>query len=113
MEQSIAYCGLDCSECPAFIAKRDNNQELREKTAKEWSGGGFQIQPEEVNCNSCHSDKDLLTFCAKCSVRNCAIEKGFNTCADCGDYPCSDKLETLWKQLNTPQSKATLDKLRN
>ncbi|MFX1538298.1 MAG: DUF3795 domain-containing protein [Promethearchaeota archaeon] len=113
MELSIAYCGLDCSKCPALIAKRDNNQELREKTAKAWSGHGFSIKPEEINCDGCHSNKELLTFCAKCSVRNCAIEKGYNTCADCGDYPCSDKLETLWKQIDAPQSKETLDKLRN
>lgn len=110
---SIAYCGLDCSKCPAFIAKQDNNQELREKTAIEWSSSGFTVKPEEVNCNGCHSTQDLLPFCAKCSVRNCAIERDYNTCAECGDYPCSDKLETLWDQLKTPQLKVTLDNLRN
>ena len=109
---SIAYCGLDCSKCPAFIARRDNNQTLREKTAKKWSSSDFQVKPDQVNCNGCHSNENLFVFCTNCSVRNCGIEKGFNTCADCGDYPCSDKLETLWNQLGTTQSKATLDGLR-
>ena len=113
MGMSIAYCGLDCSKCPAFIAKRDNNQELRDKTAKEWSSADFSVKSEEINCNGCHSSSDHFKFCTECAVRNCAIEKSYNTCADCGDYPCSDKLEVLWKMLNSPQLKETLDKLRN
>ncbi len=109
----IAFCGLECTKCPAYISKRDDNQELREKTAKEWSSGGFQIEPDQVNCNGCHSDGELLKFCAECNVRNCAIEKEYDTCADCSEYPCSDKLETLWNNLNITHAKAILDKLRN
>ena len=113
MEQTIAFCGLQCDKCPAFIAKRDNNQELREKTSKEWSSGDFQIEPDQVNCDGCHSDGELLVSSTNCNVRNCAIEKSYDTCADCSDYPCADKLETLWKNLNAPQAKENLDKLRN
>ncbi|MHA2110272.1 MAG: DUF3795 domain-containing protein [Candidatus Hodarchaeales archaeon] len=93
MNENIAYCGLNCEECPANIAKQTNDQELREKTAKAWSGPGFTVDYQ-------------------CGVRNCATEKGVNTCADCGDYPCDDKLQALWKQLNSPDAKKTLDTLR-
>lgn len=30
----IAYCGLDCEKCDAFIATKNNDNLLREKTAK-------------------------------------------------------------------------------
>ncbi len=113
MEQPIAFCGLDCLNCPAYIAKRDNNHELREKTAKSWSSAGFKVEPNQINCDGCHSDGELVEFCTNCIVRNCAIERSFNTCADCGEYPCTNKLEILWKQLNNSKAKETLDKLRN
>ena len=37
MKQLIACCGLDCENCTARIASVNNDDELREKTAKEWS----------------------------------------------------------------------------
>ncbi len=37
MKQLIACCGLDCENCTARIATVNNDDELREKTAKEWS----------------------------------------------------------------------------
>ncbi|MHA2108841.1 MAG: DUF3795 domain-containing protein [Candidatus Hodarchaeales archaeon] len=113
MSENIAYCGLDCSQCPAFIAKQTNDQGLREKTAKEWSGGGFVVSAEQVNCDGCHEAKNNFFHCTQCAVRNCASEKGMTTCAECNEYPCADKLEALWNQLNVPHAKQTLEKLRN
>ncbi|HQJ56387.1 MAG TPA: DUF3795 domain-containing protein [Caldisericia bacterium] len=37
MEKMMAYCGFDCTKCPAYIAKKENDDELRIRTAKEWS----------------------------------------------------------------------------
>ena len=113
MSENIAYCGLDCNQCPAFIAKQTNDQDLREKTAKEWSGGGFVVTPDQVNCTGCHEAENQFFHCNQCVVRNCAHEKGVTTCADCNDYSCTDKLEALWNQLNIPHAKQTLEKLRN
>ena len=33
----IAYCGIDCSKCDAYIATITNDSELKTKTAKDWS----------------------------------------------------------------------------
>jgi len=41
------------------------------------------------------------------------MEKGLSTCADCGEYSCAEKLEILWKQLNSPKAKEILDSLQN
>ena len=37
MDKMIAYCGLDCEKCDAHIATVNNDDALREKTAKLWA----------------------------------------------------------------------------
>ncbi|GEM_PF-1574542 len=32
--KNMAICGLDCGSCPAFIATKNNDSELRIKTGK-------------------------------------------------------------------------------
>ena len=36
-KEMIAYCGLDCEKCDAYIATIIDDQELREKTAMLWA----------------------------------------------------------------------------
>ena len=36
-KEMIAYCGLDCEKCDAYIVTINDDQELREKTAKLWA----------------------------------------------------------------------------
>ena len=46
MDKLIAPCGIDCSKCGAYIAKKNNDDALRKSTAEEWSkihGGSFKI----------------------------------------------------------------------
>ncbi|WP_337606157.1 DUF3795 domain-containing protein [Claveliimonas sp.] len=37
MNKMIAYCGLDCEHCDAYLATMNDDQELRKKTAKLWA----------------------------------------------------------------------------
>ena len=37
MRDMIGYCGLDCEKCDAYIATVNDDQALREKTAKLWA----------------------------------------------------------------------------
>ena len=37
MKDMIGYCGLDCEKCDAYIATVNDDQTLREKTAKLWA----------------------------------------------------------------------------
>ena len=37
MKDLIAYCGLDCGKCDAYLATVNDDQALREKTAKLWA----------------------------------------------------------------------------
>lgn len=89
MEPLLACCGLDCAGCPAFIARRDNNDELREKTAREWSEQfKIEISPGNIDCAGCLSEGVHGPYCSACEIRACAMEKALENCAYCPDYGC-------------------------
>ena len=51
MEDMIAYCGVDCETCDAYLAAINDGQSLREKTAKLWAElNHAPILPEHINC---------------------------------------------------------------
>lgn len=110
-EKMISVCGITCSECPAFIAKRTNDNELRKKTVGEWSSDEFPLTPEDINCNGCIIGGEVFKYCTMCEVRKCATEKGVKTCAHCAEYSC-DTLEGLWEFLEISQAKEALDELK-
>lgn len=85
MRKMIAYCGLDCEKCDAYIATLNNDQALREKTAELWSRlNNTSILPEHINCQGCRTDGIKTVFCDSiCSIRQCALKKGVTTCGDC------------------------------
>ncbi len=85
MKQLIAYCGLDCEKCDAYIATQNNDQALREKTAKYWSElNGVEITPEMINCDGCRMDGRKTPYCdCMCQIKICAQSKKMETCASC------------------------------
>ena len=87
MKKMIAYCGLDCEKCDAYLATLRDDQALREKTAKAWSElNHVQILPEHINCLGCRADGVKTVFCESlCEIRQCALGKGVQTCGDCPD----------------------------
>ena len=109
----ISFCGINCLECPAYIAKRTDDIELREKTAKAWSGPEDKVKPEEINCDGCITqDKEIFSWCKVCQVRSCGLEKGVENCAHCDEYSC-EKLEGLWNMLQLKDSKEKLDTIKS
>ncbi len=117
MEQSkrdsrmLAMCGLDCAACPAFIAYRTDDQDLRVKTAAEWSKQfNVTFKPEEINCVGClKTDGVHIGHCADCEIRKCGLERHVKNCALCSDYPC-ERIEGF--VANVPPAKANLDEVR-
>lgn len=94
MSKLIAYCGLDCEKCDAYIATKNDDQALRVKTAKLWSElNNAPILPEHINCEGCRVDGVKTVFCqSMCTIRKCALKKGMTTCGDC---PKLEKCPTL------------------
>lgn len=85
MRKLIAYCGLDCEKCDAYLATKNNDNALREKTARHWSElNHVTILPEHINCEGCRADGVKTMFCQSlCDIRQCAIKKGVETCGAC------------------------------
>jgi hypothetical protein len=107
----IACCGLDCEKCDAFIATATNDDALRTATAEKWSKAfNAPLKPADINCTGCRSTGVKLGYCEHmCEIRNCALGRGFATCADCPDFSCK-KLDGILT--NVPQARAALEGLR-
>lgn len=52
----LAYCGLLCSKCGAFLKGR---------------------------CKGCHGEKPMSV---NCKIKPCVSEKGYKTCAECDSF---------------------------
>jgi len=109
MEKIIAYCGIYCSECPAYLATQKDAYEEIKKVANEWSSEAMLFKPEEVWCDSCSSEGKHFSWCGECPIRSCCREKGHENCAYCDDYPC-DNLKNTFDR--TPSAKERLDKIQ-
>ena len=85
MPPMIAYCGLDCEKCDAYIATKNDDQALREKTARLWAGlNNAPILPEHINCDGCRANGRKTVYCEHlCPIRQCALKKGMASCGDC------------------------------
>ena len=46
-----------------------------------------QMKPEDAVCQGCGSDVRSL-YCRNCELRQCAVERGITTCAQCPEAPC-------------------------
>jgi len=111
MSQMIAYCGLVCSKCPTFLATQNNDDDARAKTADYYARKfGFNLKPEEINCDGCKSRSGLLiAYCRSCEIRQCCGERGFIHCAVCPDQPC-EKLTKF--HAFSPDAKAYFEALK-
>jgi hypothetical protein len=107
----IAYCGLDCEKCDAFVATAKNDDALRAATAEKWAKAfNAPLTAPDINCTGCRSAGVKFGYCERmCEIRKCASGKGFATCADCPDFSCKT-LEGVLTQ--APQAREALEKLR-
>ncbi|MCR5314679.1 MAG: DUF3795 domain-containing protein [Bacteroidaceae bacterium] len=110
MKRQIAICGLDCEKCDAYIATKNNDQSLREKTAKLWSElNHASILPEHINCEGCRMNGAKTLFCSSlCEIRKCAVVKGIETCGYCLEKDICPKVNAIWQ--NNPQARENLQK---
>ncbi|MBR3309850.1 MAG: DUF3795 domain-containing protein [Lachnospiraceae bacterium] len=85
MRKMIAYCGLDCEKCDAYLATVNDDNALREKTARLWSElNQVDITAEQINCEGCRTDGLKTVYCdSLCEIRKCAVKKGMDTCGSC------------------------------
>ena len=113
----VAYCGLNCEECPVWVASRNNDQDLKIKTAREWSrlyAGELsqELTPDDVQCGGCRSRGTAVFLgCRVCPIRDCCNKKKFLSCAGCPGYDSCEFLNGFF--VIHPQAKERLDAIRN
>lgn len=115
IKQLIACCGLDCESCAARIATITNDDELREKTAREWSemNNAPQITAATIHCMGCRTDGAKFAYCSDyCEIRKCVYAKGFHTCGDCKELDTCQMVAAIFQHApgakENLQSSATL-----
>lgn len=97
MKDLIAYCGLDCETCDARIATMNDDQTLREKTAKLWSEMNHTtITADMIHCAGCHVPGVKFHYCGElCPIRKCAMAKGVETCGGCAGMDGCESLAAI------------------
>jgi hypothetical protein len=96
--QIIAYCGIVCSECSAYLATQKDDPSALEQVVAQWKAeyNWDNITIQDVTCDGClDPTKRKSSHCGVCDIRACGIEHGVVNCAHCSDYTC-DKLEKLF-----------------
>lgn len=82
--QMTSPCGLDCFNCPAFLANEDMN--IRKDISER-----LHLPLEEARCEGCRNAKGTISFLGDnkpCAVFRCTNEKDIIYCYECTDFPC-------------------------
>jgi hypothetical protein len=111
MEKMIGFCGINCAECPTFIATQKDDDEERKKVAETWSKEyGADLKLEDINCDGCQTRNGREFGHTKiCEIRKCGLEKDVKNCAHCEEYQC-EKLDKFFKE--APICKDLLEEIR-
>jgi hypothetical protein len=106
-----APCGLNCGECPAYIATSANDARALASVAEEWSRAfNFELALEEVICDGCTTEsKRKYAYIKTCGVRPCALARKVPTCAHCDEYGCDTLIEFFD---NVPRTRELLEAIR-
>ncbi|MGD9117316.1 MAG: DUF3795 domain-containing protein [Dehalococcoidia bacterium] len=111
MEKILAYCGIVCTDCEAFIATLNDDDAKRKEVAEEWTQKySHNFKPEDINCEGCLTTAGkVFGYCNICEIRKCGRERKVINCAYCDDYAC-DKLVQFFNM--APMCQTTLDEIR-
>jgi hypothetical protein len=91
LRELIAPCGLDCFNCPFYLA--NDNELNRKQMALRVQEFGLPLSYEEVYekvaCKGCRKRNGVPPFGTEpCKVFKCISSKDIESCADCSDFPC-------------------------
>jgi hypothetical protein len=122
MEPLIAFCGVSCEQCPAYVATQAGDEPLLAEVLAEWRAF-FQaphITLADILCDGCPTEGGRLNgYCRQCAIRPCALGRGLSSCAHCDDYACDElsRLLDLCDNLEgffgyARQARATLEGIR-
>jgi hypothetical protein len=108
----VAYCGIVCSDCSAYIATQSGDRSALQRVAAEWQQEYdlAEVTIQDVTCDGCLGAKGRKgAHCFDCDIRACGVERGVVNCAHCADYACA-KLENFFGYV--PTARGVLDQVR-
>lgn len=113
MTHILAYCGIRCSECPAYVATQSGDRAALAEAAEIFRTqyGVADATAENVLCDGCPSDTGRHAGeVPGCPIRACARGRDLPHCAACNEYVCGTLAQFLRSH---PKERATLDALRD
>ena len=109
----LAPCGIDCLMCPAYQLTQEDDIDGLSALAEEWAQGDAHYEAEDLLCDGCYGER-VAKDCRLCWIKGCVQEKGLETCAGCGGYPCDRLLRDWgeWRFNSATDARARLDRKR-
>jgi hypothetical protein len=87
LREMTAPCGLDCFNCPLYLA--NDNEEARKQVESMAQKHGFPA--EKARCQGCRTRNGVPPLgTEQCKVFKCISLKGIESCADCSEFPCDN-----------------------
>ena len=111
MDRLIAYCGLDCGDCPAYAVTQARDVAGQQRLVEQWrvEFGMPDMPLEAVLCDGCSPSRERHgSYCAACEVRACGEAHNVPNCAYCSDYACS-RLDAMFAR--NPELREAMDAL--
>lgn len=90
-DRIVAYCGLICSDCSAYIATQSGDRSALERVAAQWKEeyNLAEVTIKDVTCDGCLDEEGRKgAHCFECDIRACGLVRGVVNCAHCPDYAC-------------------------
>ncbi len=114
MDKMIAYCGLVCSDCSAYIATQANDQAALQRVVEQWREeyDAPNTTVQDVTCDGCLVGGLKCSHCGQCDIRACGMSRGVANCAHCADYACYACEKMIKFFAMVPGAQAVLDQVR-
>jgi hypothetical protein len=89
MERILAFCGLNCAECEAYVATQAHDAAAIQAVVEKWKveNNLTRLTAESVMCDGClTASTQVCSYCYECPVRACAQQRGVESCGLCAEF---------------------------
>lgn len=90
VDKIFSKCGMRCDLCLIYcpnVQENDRRKEICIVYSKIYPG--YEPDPDAIICDGCSCKKENpVLLDPACKARKCVLEKGFEHCGYCDDYPC-------------------------
>ncbi len=91
--QMTAPCGLDCFNCPLYLAPEDP---VAKAMVEQWAKQ-YDVPLDVMKCNGCRNHNGRIPVqihlngeAHRCAAYECVQSKGLHHCGECETFPCDN-----------------------